>query len=155
MKFIISILVLFVVSISAHAEQAKPFDLATLDGQINLKELKGKVVYLDFWASWCTPCRKSFPWMNKMQTRYQDKGLEIIGVSLDSKRKHTEAFLKKIPAQFTIALDPKGEVADAYHVQVMPTSFLIGRDGQVLWDHKGFRDSAADKLEQAIAEALK
>lgn len=155
MKYFISALFALTISFSVNAEQAKPFDLNTLDGKINLKELKGKVVYLDFWASWCTPCRKSFPWMNKIHSKYESQGLEIIGVSLDTKRQHTDTFLKKTPALFTIALDPEGKVADDYKVQVMPTSYLIGRNGELLWEHKGFRTKQEDKLEQAIAEALK
>ena len=155
MKTLITVLFLITLSFAVNAEQAKNFDLDTLDGKINLKELKGKVVYLDFWASWCSPCRKSFPWMNKLHSKYESQGLEIIGVSLDGKRKHTETFLKKTPALFTIALDPDGVVADDYKVQVMPTSYLIGRNGELLWEHKGFRTKQQDKLEDAIASALK
>ena len=139
----------------ANAEQAKLFDLKTLDGQISSIELKGQVVYLDFWASWCGPCRKSFPWMNKMYDKYQAKGLEIVAVNLDPNREHADEFLKKIPVHFTVALDPEGKTADAYNVQVMPTSFLIGLNGEILWEHKGFRSSRQDDMEAKIAKVLK
>ncbi len=152
---IITLLLLLTFSITANAEQAKSFELDTLDGKVNLEALKGKIVYLDFWASWCAPCKKSFPWMNKMHSRYQEKGLEIIGVSLDSKRKHTTEFLEKTPAIFTVALDPDGKVADDYNVQVMPTSYLIGRNGEILWDHKGFNTKQQRRLEKEFVKALK
>ena len=155
-KLISNLLVCSVILLSspAFAQKAPTFDLPGDSKNINLSKLKGKVVYLDFWASWCDPCRKSFPWMNKMYSKYQAQGLEIIGVSLDSKRKHTDEFLEKTPALFTIALDPDGKVADDYKVQVMPTSYLIGRNGELLWEHKGFRSKHETDLEDAIANAL-
>lgn len=155
MRLTITFLILLTLSLSTQAaDLAKPFELKTLDSQISSKDLKGKVVYLDFWASWCAPCKKSFPWMNQMHSKYKESGLEIIGVSLDSKRKHTDKFLEKTPALFTIALDPEGKVADDYKVQVMPTSYLIGRNGELLWEHKGFRDKHKKKLEEAFVKAL-
>lgn len=155
MKNFFAILLLSFVITNVDAAPAKPFELNTLDGKVSLDSLKGKVVYLDFWASWCSPCKKSFPWMNKMYSKYKDDGLEIVAVSLDFKMKHTKRFLEETPANFTIALDPKGEIADAYQVQVMPTSYLIDRNGELLWEHKGFRTKHEDKLEAEFVKALK
>jgi len=146
---------LFSSSQSLWAAAGGDFTLDSNEGKISLKQFKGDVVYVDFWASWCTPCRKSFPWMNKMHAKYEEEGLKIIGISLDTKNTMTQKFLIKNPALFTIAYDPDGKVADDYKVQVMPTSYLIGRDGELLLTHKGFRSKHKEALEEEIKKALK
>ena len=151
----LTLIILSLVTSGVHAETAKPFNLETQNGRIDLQSLKGKVVYVDFWASWCAPCRKSFPWMNKMQTKYKDNDLVIIGINLDSKRKHADNFLEKNPVLFTVAFDPSGTTADAYNVQVMPTSYLIDRQGEIIMEHKGFLSRQQDKLEKSLQDALK
>jgi len=140
---------------SAFASAGDNFSLKTAKGKVSLSKYKGKVVYIDFWASWCAPCRKSFPWMNKMHSKYKSKGLKIIAVSLDNDNSVTKKFIKKNPALFTVAYDPDGKVADKYGVQVMPTSYLIGRDGKVVMTHKGFRTKHKEGLEEEIVKALK
>lgn len=135
--------------------QAAPeFDLPGLTRNVQLQGQPGKVVYVDFWASWCTPCRQSFPWMNEMQTRYRDAGLRIVGINLDKKRADADAFLAKLPAGFELAFDAAGQTPRAYDVKAMPTSVLIGKDGKVLWVHRGFAPEQRDELEQKIRQAL-
>lgn len=119
-----------------------------------LASLKGQVVYLDFWASYCGPCRRSFPWMNEMQARYGERGLRIVGVNLDSKQADAERFLAQVPAQFAIAYDPAQESPQRFGVKAMPSAVLIGADGRVLRLHAGFRDEQRAELETAIAQAL-
>ena len=100
---------------------------ATLPAQ-QLAELRGQLVYLDFWASWCGPCRQSFPWMNRMQQRYGAAGLQIVAVNVDQDRAEAEAFLRKLPAAFTVAFDGGGDTPKRWGVRAMPTSVLkIGR----------------------------
>jgi thiol-disulfide isomerase/thioredoxin len=123
-------------------------------GQIDLAAYRGKVVYLDFWASWCGPCKQSFPWMNTIQSRYADKGLVIVAVNVDPGRDDALAFLRQVPARFKIAYDPKGQVAQQYAIKGMPSSFLIGRDGKVLSTHTGFNANAREQLERAVEQAL-
>lgn len=123
-------------------------------GQISLNQFKGKVVYLDFWASWCGPCRKSFPWMNAMQSKFSAQGLQVVGINLDEKTEDGVRFLKETPAQFSVAFDPKGVTPVLYGVKGMPTSFLIGRDGKVIFEHNGFNDADRAELEKKIAVAL-
>jgi cytochrome c biogenesis protein CcmG, thiol:disulfide interchange protein DsbE len=105
---------------------------------LDLDAYKGKVVYLDFWASWCNPCRQSFPWMNDLQQTYGAQGLVVIGVNVDHDRQPADEFLQRYGAQFKILYDPEGKIASAYNFRDMPTSFLIGRDGAVHYVHRGF-----------------
>lgn len=119
-----------------------------------LNEYKGKLVYLDFWASWCTPCRKSFPWMNEMYSKYHNKGLEILAVNLDKDNKQVHKFLSRYSASFKIAFDTTGKSAEKFRVSAMPTSFLIDRNGKIIMSHPGFRKKDKDKMEQLIQSNL-
>jgi cytochrome c biogenesis protein CcmG/thiol:disulfide interchange protein DsbE len=105
---------------------------------LDLDAYKGKVVYLDFWASWCNPCRESFPWLNELQQTYGPKGLVLIGVNVDHDRGLAEKFLQRYGAQFKIIYDTNGAIAEKYDFKDMPTSILIGRDGRVHYVHNGF-----------------
>ena len=115
---------------------------------------KGKAIYVDFWASWCGPCKQSFPWMNAMQDKYGAKGLQVIAVNVDAKRADADRFLLKTPATFQIVYDPKGDSARSYGVKAMPTSLLIDRNGRVSYVHAGFRDEDRADLEAKINDAL-
>ena len=136
-------------------KQAPAFNLPAAGARnVNLADLKGRVVYVDFWASWCAPCKQSFPWMNEMQAKYGAKGLTIIGVNVDKKREDADKFLAGTPAKFTVAYDSTGKVAEAYQPKGMPTSYLIGADGVVRAVHVGFRDKDREDLENEFAAAL-
>ena len=125
-------------------------DLATLD----LAAYRGQVVYLDFWASWCAPCRRSFPFMDQLQKRYADQGLVVIAVNVDTERALATQFLREVPVDLRIAYDPKGQLAAAWQVPGMPSSFLIGRDGVPRVQHAGFRSADREPLERAIQNLL-
>jgi cytochrome c biogenesis protein CcmG/thiol:disulfide interchange protein DsbE len=137
------------------ADSAPAFELPTNTNPISLSSLKGKVVYLDFWASWCSPCRKSFPWMEKIQNRYKDLGLAVVAVNLDKNKEKAEEFLKQFHSSFTIAFDPEGKTAERYKVMGMPSTYLIDRNGQLQMSHIGFRESDTDALETKIRDLLK
>jgi thiol-disulfide isomerase/thioredoxin len=107
-------------------------------GALDLSAYRGKVVYLDFWASWCAPCRLSFPWLNAMAETLGPKGLVVIGVNVDRDRAPADEFLRENEAHFRIVYDPAGEIAHKYEFEGMPTSILIGRDGKVQATHSGF-----------------
>lgn len=125
------------------------------DGTIELPQYRGKVVIVDFWASWCVPCRRSFPWLNSMYEKYADDGLVIIGVNLDLERTEAEAFLEEFPANFQIYFDESKDLAREFDVVAMPSSFILGRDGNVRNKHFGFKVKKQDEYEAAIVAALK
>ena len=133
---------------------ASDFDLPGKQANVKLSSSKGKVVYLDFWASWCGPCKQSFPWMNQMQEKYQSRGLQVIAVNLDASNDDAQKFLAGTPAKFTVAFDAKGETPRQYGVKGMPTSYLINRDGKIVSQHMGFNAADRDALEQKIQQAL-
>ncbi len=105
---------------------------------LDLSAYRGKVVYLDFWASWCKPCRESFPWMNDLADTYGGRGLVVIAVNVDHDRDLASEFLQQNPADFKVVYDPDGSLAGKYNVEAMPTSILIGRNGKVQFVHSGF-----------------
>ena len=121
---------------------------------LRLGSLKGQVVLLDFWASWCGPCKKSFPWMNEMQARYGPAGLRIVAINLDEQREAADRVLAQVPAKFTIGFDTQGTTPGLFGVKGMPSSVLIGANGFIDSLHAGFRDEDAAALEKRIAQAL-
>jgi thiol-disulfide isomerase/thioredoxin len=126
------------------------------DGGATVPLLDGKAhaTYIDFWASWCGPCRQSFPWMNRMHDKFGPQGLRIVAINLDAKRPDAQGFLAKIPANFELAFDAGGEAAKQFGVKAMPSSVLVGADGKVIAVHQGFREEDEADLERAIAAAL-
>lgn len=124
-------------------------DLSTfgLEGKLP-GDLKGKVVLLDFWASWCGPCKESFPVMDELQQKYGAKGLVILAVNVDEKIAAMQDFLKDHPVQFNILHDVTKKLVGTANIASMPTSFLIGKDGKVVAIHKGFhgKDTAKDYI---------
>lgn len=114
----------------------------------------GKVVWVDFWASWCAPCRRSFPWMNAMQRKYSSQGLKIIAINVDAERSSADEFLKQTPALFSLRFDPDGELAREFDVQAMPSSFLLDESGRILEQHLGFKQANAERYETGIKKAL-
>ena len=138
----------------AAVKQAPLLELPAIDGNVNLAQLEGKVVYLDFWASWCDPCRESFPWMAEMKEKYGAQGLEVVAVNLDKERALADTFLKTMQVNFVVAFDASGESAEKYGLRGMPGSYLIGRDGNIQASHLGFNDKDKAKLEAAIKVLL-
>ena len=133
---------------------APMFALPTQHGAVELAKFKGKIVYVDFWASWCGPCKQSFPWMNEMHAKYAARGLEIIAINVDAKMADAERFLAASPAKFSIAFDPKGDTPRQFGVKAMPTSYLLDADGKITLVHSGFREADRAQLEAAFSAAL-
>ncbi len=139
----------------APGEAAPAFALPDGSGAtVSLAKLEGRVVYVEFWASWCAPCRRSFPWMGEMQKKYGPQGFTIVAVNVDKKREDAAKFLALTPAAFTVVYDPVGTVPTAYDVKGMPTSYLVDRSGKVVFVEAGFRDDMKAGAEARIKAAL-
>lgn len=124
------------------------------DKKVNLSALKGKVVVIDFWASWCGPCRQEMPVLEELYKKYATQGLVIIGINIDSNSKKMDNFLKGTPVTFRIVHDRKLAVASKYEPETMPSSYFIGRDGKIRYVHEGFRKKDAGDLEERIKALL-
>lgn len=122
--------------------------------QLDFEPHKGKVVYVDFWASWCIPCLQSFPWMQAMHEKYSKQGLVIIAINLDHNRAKADTFLKKLKPTFTQMFDPEGKLADEYRVVSMPYSFLVDRSGTPRFEHAGFFKAQINSYEKEIVDLL-
>jgi thiol-disulfide isomerase/thioredoxin len=125
---------------------------------LDLEHFKGKVVLLDFWASWCAPCKASFPWMQQLRKRYASDDLVVIAVNVDHERTPAERFLQEQGAEpradFPIIFDPLGRIAERFAVRSMPASFYIDRTGRVRFTHAGFRSADKSESEQQIASLI-
>ena len=158
--------VFWLLSLAPEAQGAEEGDLApafTLpsihegEADIVLSDIKGKVIYVDFWASWCAPCLNSLPEYNKLYSRYKDNqpvGFEFIAINLDDPIEDGLDFLIDRPLDFLIHSAPLGEIAEEFGVIGMPTSYLIGADGEIKMVHMGFRPGDMEKIESEIVKQL-
>lgn len=124
------------------------------DHELDLTRYRGRVVLVDFWASWCAPCRQSFPWLNEMQAKYRDSGLIVIGVNVDRERAEAERFLNQTPARFEIVYDPDGSLAARYELPGMPSTYVFGPGGELVGRHIGFRNAAREEREAELQRLL-
>jgi len=156
-------------SLSAAAVQAADEDivrpapncaLSSLDvaDHYDLQRFKGKVVYVDFWASWCGPCVQSFPYMNSLDKELKDKGLQVLGINLDENAEDAKIFVSNTPPEFLVAADNNGACAKEFGVKAMPSTYLVDRKGVIRDVHYGFRAGETKefrvKVEQLLAEPL-
>lgn len=151
--------ILLLLSLLTAGVQAAPsLDYQVFNAQnqaVSLSEFKGKVVYVDFWASWCGPCRKSFPWMNEIQKKYQDQGVAVVAINLDTDNELAQEFLKQVPANFSVRFNPEGDVARSFDLLGMPSSFMFNRQGQLVQHHVGFYADKTAEYEQELVNLLK
>jgi thiol-disulfide isomerase/thioredoxin len=133
-------------------EAAPAFQAKALDGKssLSLEAYKSKVVYLDFWASWCGPCAAALPAIDKLQKEFGDKGFQVLAVNVDQDVKNARRFLARRPVGYPNVADPKGSIPSSFEVETMPTSFLIDREGIVQYVHKGFRNGDEKELRDRI-----
>lgn len=145
------LLTLMAVILCALLAVSSPASARVLDSQspLDLSEYEGRVVYVDFWASWCVPCRASFPFMAQLQEEFGDD-LVIIGINVDEDRQEADAFLSHYAPPFRIIYDPQGELAAYFDVPGMPSSYLYDRQGQFVERHIGFRPANEETLRAAL-----
>ncbi len=140
----------------AQVQRLAEIALRTSDGLPVLADTnKSRATYIDFWASWCTPCKLSFPWMNQMHEQLGAQGLRIVAINLDRKEADAQRFLAQAPARFPIAMDPAAETAKLLAIQAMPTSVLVAADRTVLFTHRGFKLEDRADLEAKLRAALR
>ena len=142
---------------SVHAQEAAPtFSGTTLNtGQpIDLEGLKGKVVLVDFWASWCPPCLASLPAYNKIRQEIGTSDFEIIAINVDEDIEDGLKFLEKHPVDYPVLADPDGQIGIPYGIGNLPRSFLLDRDGRIIATYKSFKAGDEVKLQQEITALL-
>jgi len=137
-------------------EPAPSVSLASLPAgqETRLFQLRGKVVYIDFWASWCGPCRISLPALDDIYRELNADGFEMLAINVDEIEQDALDFLEKIPVSYPVVWDPTGDTPSRYQILGMPTAFLVDRNGVVREIHTGFRKSDAKKIRASIMELL-
>lgn len=138
-------------------QRAPKFNLSAVDGsgKVDLSAYKGKVVYLDFWASWCPPCRKAMPEIEKLRKEYSPDEFAVVAVNVDSSLKKAQKVLAKTPVGYVSGSDPKGMLPKRYEVKTMPTSYLLDERGVVRYVHEGFRRGDEKALRAEIDKLLR
>lgn len=145
---------------TAHAlepgDKAPQFSARSLDGTqtLSMSKYRGKVVYLDFWASWCGPCLKSLPMMEAMRKEFAGSGLQVIAVNVDKDLGKAKKFVKKHDIGYPSAQDPEGRLPGTFQVETMPTSFVIDRNGVIRHIHKGFKPSDMEEIREQVKSLL-
>ena len=141
---------------SALQAAAPDFSLPLRGGAtVGLADLRGQVVMINFWASWCGPCRQEFPVLDGMYRKYRPLGFTLLAVNVESERKDAERFLAGTPVSFPIAWDADNQVSSAYGVSAMPTTLIIDRKGQVRWLHRAYKPGDENEYLDQIRALLK
>ncbi|MEJ2619521.1 MAG: TlpA disulfide reductase family protein [Candidatus Thiodiazotropha sp.] len=140
----------------ADSTAAPDFTLKSRSGEnIKLSELRGSVVMVNFWASWCGPCRQEMPLLQQLYDRYQGMGFTLLGVNVDEDPAAAQKMLKEIPVNFPILYDSSNKVSKQYQVKAMPSTFMVDRDGNIRYLHKGYKPGYEDDYQQQIRALLK
>ena len=144
---------------AAAADGAVPapqFSLASrAGGEVSLADLRGQVVMINFWASWCGPCRQEFPALDQIYAKYKPMGFTLVAINVESEKADAEKFLSATPASFPILFDPDNTVSGKYGVSAMPTTVLVDRQGRVRWQHRAYKPGDEAKYIEQIRAALR
>jgi len=140
----------------ASTTQAPDFTLKSRSGEnIKLSELRGEVVMINFWASWCGPCRQEMPALNELYQRYNPMGFTILGVNVEQDPGKAEALLREIPVDFPVLFDTDNRVTELYKVVAMPSTVLVDRNGQVRYIHKGYKPGYEQKYQEQVRSLIR
>jgi len=138
------------------AGRAPDFTLpAKSGGQVSLAELKGQVVMVNFWATWCGPCRQEMPHLEALYRRYGDLGFTLLGVNVEEDSSGADKFLEGTPVTFPILLDPRSEVSELYDVIAMPSTVLVDREGNMRYIHHGYKLGYENEYQTQIRALLR
>jgi peroxiredoxin len=135
-------------------KMASSFSMSAVNGGSKLAVEKGKVVIVDFWATWCEPCKKSFPKYQELYVKYKASGLEILAISVDDEKKEIPDFIRTYGAKFPVGWDEGHRIADCFKPSNMPSAYVIDKNGVVKYVHTGYRDGEEKELEKEIKELL-
>ena len=135
---------------------APNFTLKSLGGKnLKLSEMAGNVVLINFWASWCGPCREEMPLLNAMHNKYEPLGFTVLGVNVEEQADNARGFLKDFPVDFPILLDNRNQVSKLYNVVAMPTTVVVDRDGNMRYLHKGYKSGDEKKYQEMIKKLVR
>ena len=138
------------------AEPAPDFTLKSLDGtNLRLEEYRGQVVLLNFWASWCGPCRQEMPVLDKLHQHYNDAGFAVLGVNVEGKEKPARKVLDKTPVTFPVLLDANQLVSKLYELEAMPSTVVIDRNGDVRYVHRGYKSGDEAKYIEIVKQLIR
>ena len=135
---------------------APDFTLKSLGGKnLKLSEMAGSVVLINFWASWCGPCREEMPLLNSLHKKYEPLGFTVLGVNVEQDVKGAEGFLENFPVNFPVLLDSDNRVSEQYKVIAMPTTVVVDRDGNMRFLHQGYKSGDEAKYRQMLKELVR
>lgn len=159
-----TVLVSLILVIAAHTvyaakigDSAPSFRARTLDGSqtVSNEDLKGKVIFVDFWASWCTPCLKSLPEFEHLQTSFAGRDdVVVLAINLDENPKDATKFISGLDISYKILADADGKIPESFGVSTMPSSFIIDKEGVIRYVHKGYKDGDVGKIKTEIEQLL-
>jgi peroxiredoxin len=140
----------------APSSIAPDFTLRTMGGpNLRLQEQRGRVVMVNFWATWCGPCRQEMPELNKLYEKYKSSGFVLLGVNVDDDTRNAVALAEKLGVKFPVLLDTDKAVSKSYDLSTMPSTVIIDRDGKVRYVHRGYLAGYEDTYDKQIRELLK
>ena len=135
---------------------APNFTLKSLDGEnLKLSEMRGDVVLINFWASWCGPCRQEMPLLNALHNKYAPLGFTVLGVNVEENSDDARGFLSNYPVDFPVLLDNKNKVSKQYNVIAMPTTVVVDRDGNMRFLHKGFKSGDEKEYRKMVKKLIR
>ena len=145
-----------VVRFASNPQQAPAFLVRAIDGSVvSTAEWHGKVVLLNFWATWCGPCQQEMPLLDQMYRKYKPAGFTLIGVNVDKDAPPVKELLARKPVSFPVLLDPANQVSKAYHVDEMPSSVIIDRKGEIRYIHRGYRPGDENEYQDRIRQLIR
>jgi peroxiredoxin len=148
---LLAVVLAFAPARAALDSPAPDFTLKSASGEnIKLSELRGQVVLINFWASWCGPCRQEMPLLDQMYQKYGPLGFTLLGVNVEQDSADAQRMLKDTPVTFPILFDAQNQVSKLYDVTAMPSTVLVDRDGKVRFMHKGYQPGYEDEYQTQI-----
>jgi peroxiredoxin len=151
------IIIPYILNAQEIGKEPPAFSGKTANGEkVSLSDYKGKVTIIDFWASWCKPCKEEFPFLIELYDNYSEKGLDLLGINLDEEVANMNKFLKKLDKdiKFKIISDPDSKIGNLYNVEAIPSTFILDKKGVVRYMHLGFSSEEKEKFKKEIESLL-